>query len=141
MKLLREAEKISSSAPDLLCIWSNSEGCAAAFWASLLAGSCPLPLGCRNIQYLVKLLRTLCCISWQGREEQLQQEDQRAWEISHDLLGGACSSKLRFKSSGDTRNAIKCFEIGRNQILIFNLNKSSPETNIIFSALKYSRLT
>lgn len=52
---------------------------------------------------------------------------------SQDLLSGACSSKLRFKSSEGTRNAVKCFEIGRNQILIFNLNKYTPKNNTFLS--------
>jgi len=62
----------------------------------------------------VKFFLTLCCLALQCGEEQLEQEDQHAWEISRDLLGGACSSKPRFKSSGDARNAVKSFKTSRN---------------------------
>lgn len=115
--------------------------CSRDCISDLLAGSCPLPLGCRNIQYLVKILLTACCTALQCKREQLQLEGQRAWGITPDLLGGASSSKLRFKSSGDARNAVKSFEISINQILIFNLNKYTVKSNTIFSALRYSRFT
>lgn len=115
--------------------------CSRDCISDLLAGSCPLPLGCRNIQYLVKILLTACCTALQCKREQLQLEGQRAWGITPDLLGGASSSKLRFKSSGDARNAAKSFEISINQILIFNLNKYTVKSNTIFSALRYSRFT
>lgn len=51
-------------------------------------------------------------------------------------MGAASYPKLRFKTSGDARNAVKCFEIGRNEIFIFNVNKYTPKNNTLIFQLE-----